>query len=167
MRGPFESSLLQLAPPGAQPEDVGGLRHVVFILVNAATAPEVVWEAIDESPALFDIIDQTATVQINRYTIETIELLRATFESWQAVSRDWTEPTGFHLIEVDFTKPTDPAERRYLNELPTSFQLSDEAVDRLRRAGRSTLRGDPVFQGLLDDLAAEVDASNPAGSASP
>lgn len=167
VRGPFESSLLRLAPLDAQPIDMGGLRHIVFILVNAATAPEVVWEAIDESPALFDIIDQTATVQINRYTIETIELLRATFESWQAVSEKWTEPTGFHLIEVDFTKPTDPAERKYLNELPTSFHLSDEAVDHLRRAGRSTLRADPVFRGLLEAFEAEAETHDPVGTALP
>ena len=167
VRGPFESALLRLAPPDAQPEDLGGLRHMVLILVNAATAPEVAWEAIDEAPALFDIIDQTATVQINRYTIETIELLRATFESWREVSEPWSEPAGFHLIEVDFTKPTDPAERQYLNELPTSFRLSDEAVDRLRRAGRSTLRADPVFRGLIDALASEAEASQSSGDAAP
>lgn len=154
VRGPFESALLRRVSPNTRPEDLGGLRHMVFILVNAATAPEVAWEALDESPALFDIIDQTATVQINRYTIETIELLRETFESWQAAAASWPEPTGFHLIEVDFTKPADPLERQYLNELPTSLQLSDEAVDRLRAAGRSTLRADPVFQGLLEALAA-------------
>ena len=148
VRGPFESSLLRLAPPNAKPEDLGGLKQMVFILVNAATAPEVAWEAIDKAPALFDIIDQTATVQINRYTIETIELLRATFESWQLASQRWNNGTQFHLIELDFTKPADPAERRYLNELPTSFQLSDEAVDRLRAAGRSTLRADPGFKTL-------------------
>lgn len=152
VRGPFESSFLRLAPPDAKPEDLGGLKHMVFVLVNAATAPEVAWEGIDTAPALFDIIDQTATVQINRYSIETIELLRATFESWLAVSEYWENQVGFHLIELDFTKPADPSERRYLNELPTSFSLTDEAVDRLRRAGRSTLNTDEGFKALLDAL---------------
>ena len=67
--------MLQSAPPDATRESFGPLRHMVFVLVNAATSPETAWEAIDTAPALFDIIDQTTTVQINRYTIETIELL--------------------------------------------------------------------------------------------
>lgn len=156
VRGPFESTLLQLAPRGAKRESVGGLRQMVFVLVNAATAPEVEWEAIDAAPALFDIIDQTTTVQINRYTLETIELLRATFESWQAASADWQDPVGFHLIEVDFTKPADPAERRYLNELPTSFRLSDKAVDRLRGAGREALLADPGFRAVVQALGGKL-----------
>ncbi|MBK7948161.1 MAG: patatin-like phospholipase family protein [Deltaproteobacteria bacterium] len=86
VRGPFESTLLQRAPSEVEREELGPLRHMVLVLVNAATAPEVEWEAIDAARALFDIIDQTTTVQINRYTLETIELLRATFESWQEVA---------------------------------------------------------------------------------
>lgn len=152
VRGPFESTLLSRAPRDAPRESFGPLRHVVFIVVNAATAPEVEWEAIDSAPALFDIIDQTTTVQINRYTLETIELLRATFESWQEAAARWSDPVGFHLIEVDFTKPEDPAERRYLNSLPTSFRLDDEAIDRLRRAGRELLASDPSYRALLDAL---------------
>ena len=97
VRGPFESTLLKRAPHDAKPESLGELRHMVFVLVNAATAPEVTREALDEAPALFDIIDQTTTVQINRYTIE---LLRSTFESWQEVAARWLEPVGFHLIEA-------------------------------------------------------------------
>ncbi|MBY0399694.1 patatin-like phospholipase family protein [Myxococcota bacterium] len=152
VRGPFESTLLQRAPHDAKREDFGPLRHMVLVLVNAATAPEVEWEAIDAAPALFDIIDQTTTVQINRYTLETIELLRSTFESWQETAESWPDPVGFHLIEVDFTKPADPAERLYLNELPTSFRLDDEAVDRLRAAGRESLAADPGFRAFVEAL---------------
>ena len=125
----------------------------------AATSPETAWEAIDEAPALFDIIDQTATVQINRYTIETIELLRSTFESWSRAAEGWEDPVGFHLVELDFTRPVDPAEREYLNGLPTSFRLSDEAIDRLRRAGRTTLRSDEAFLSFLEALEDEASAT--------
>ncbi|MFO0689825.1 MAG: patatin-like phospholipase family protein [Myxococcota bacterium] len=161
VRGPFESTLLQLAPHAARREDFGPLRHMVLVLVNAATAPEVEWEAIDAAPALFDIIDQTTTVQINRYTLETIELLRATFESWKEVAGAWPDPVGFHLVEVDLTKPADPAERLYLNALPTSFRLDGEAVDRLRTAGRDALAADPEFRALVDALGGEALAVGP------
>ena len=161
VRGPFEGLLLRRAPPNATREAFGELRHMVFILVNAATAPETAWESIDEAPALFDIIDQTATVQINRYTIETIELLRSTFESWSEAAQSWEDPIGFHLVELDFTKPENPEERKYLNGLPTSFSLSDEAVDRLRRAGRETLNADAQFRSFVKALARESTSEIP------
>jgi NTE family protein len=107
---------------------------------------------MDESPTLMRIIDQTATVQINRYSIETIELLRSTFSRWQEVAADWSEPVGFHLVELDFTRHPDPAERHYLNRLPTSFRLEAEAVDRLQRAGRTILRDSPAYGAFLEDL---------------
>jgi hypothetical protein len=141
-----------LAPPDAKPADLGGLKHLVLIVVNSATAPETVWEEIDTAPALFHIIDQTATVQINRYTIETIELLRATFKSWRRATAAWEEPVGFHLVELDFTRPSDPAERKYLNALPTSFRLSDGQIDRLRSAAREILRTDPAFLEFVESL---------------
>lgn len=159
VRGPFEGTLLRLAPPNATPEDLGGLKHLVLILVNSATSPETVWEEIDTAPALFDIIDQTATVQINRYTIETIELLRATFKSWRLASSEWEEKVGFHLVELDFTRPADPAERKYLNELPTSFNLSDEEIDRLRSAAREILRADPAFLEFLEGMGGQLSSS--------
>ena len=156
VRGPFEGTLLRLAPPDAKPEDLGGLKHLVLVLVNAATAPETVWEEIDTAPALFDIIDQTATVQINRYTIETIELLRATFKSWEMAAEGWDQEVGFHLVELDFTRPADLAERQYLNELPTSFRLPDEDIDRLRDAARGILRADPEFLEFLESVGGEL-----------
>lgn len=153
VRGPFEGSLLQHPSPDAPPDTFRSMRHMVMVLVNAATTPEIGWEAIDEAPALFDIIDQTASVQINRFTIETLELLRSIFESWNEVASGWDEPVRFHLIELDFSTPADPQERAYLNSLPTSFRLGDEAVDRLIRAGRESLRSSPAFQDLIESLA--------------
>jgi NTE family protein len=44
-----------------------------------------------------------------------------------------------YVIDVSFKALQDKSKRDYLNQLPTSFALPDEAVDRLRAAaGRST-----------------------------
>jgi len=128
------------------------VRWLVFVLVNAATTPDTAWEEMDEAPTLMRIIDQTATVQINRYSIETMELLRSTFSRWKEVAEEWPEPVGFHLIELDFTRHPDPAERRYLNRLPTSFNLDADAVKRLQQAGRTILRESPAYAEFLEDL---------------
>jgi NTE family protein len=49
---------------------------------------------------------------------------------------------------VGFDDLRDAAQLRYFNELPTSFELEPEAVDRLRAAARTILRQSPAFQAL-------------------
>lgn len=44
---------------------------------------------------------------------------------------------------------TDEKERAYLNQLPTSFALPAEAVDRLRAAAKKIILASPEFQQML------------------
>ena len=55
-----------------------------------------------------------------------------------------------------FAGVPDPNERDYLNQLPTSFVLPDEAVDRLRAAAGAALLNSPDFQQLLSDVHARI-----------
>jgi NTE family protein len=57
-----------------------------------------------------------------------------------------------HMINVSFEELRDEKERRYFNGVPTSFNLSDEVVDRLREVGRRLLRESPDFQRLVRAL---------------
>jgi NTE family protein len=57
-----------------------------------------------------------------------------------------------YLIEVNFNMLQDEAEREHLLNLPTSFYLDPEDVDRLKTAARSVLKESKVFQRLLNDL---------------
>jgi NTE family protein len=50
----------------------------------------------------------------------------------------------------------DKSERDFLNQLPTSFVLSNEAVDRLRAAARRLILDSPDFQQMLKDAGARV-----------
>ena len=59
----------------------------------------------------------------------------------------------FHFISVSFDDLRDEGELRYFNELPTSFELDAEAVDRLRGAARRLLRESREFQALREKLA--------------
>jgi hypothetical protein len=44
------------------------------------------------------------------------------------------------------------AERTWFKELPTTFELPREAIDKLRAVGRRLLSEDPQFQNLLKAL---------------
>ena len=69
-------------------------------------------------------------------------------------SVDGSECKGvaFHFVEVNFSEIKDPKERDYLKALPTSFVLSDEAVDHLIAAGRNVLRDNSEFKRLMADI---------------
>jgi NTE family protein len=57
-----------------------------------------------------------------------------------------------YLIEVSFNMLQDEAEREHLLDLPTSFHLESEDVDRLKAAARTVLGESKAFQSLLNDL---------------
>ena len=54
-------------------------------------------------------------------------------------------------VDVSFAAVPEVAERDYLIELPTSFSLSPEAVDRRRAAASRTTTESPAFQRFLRD----------------
>ena len=100
-----------------------------------------------------------------RHDADTFLLLRESLGPWaEDVQRHRcgsapvsTEPGAcgdihFYVIVVKFDALKDEAERAYLNGLPTSFDLSDEAVDKLRDAARRILVQSDEFQRLLRDL---------------
>jgi len=56
---------------------------------------------------------------------------------------------NIYVIDVSFSVLKDVAERDYLNRLPTSFALPEEAVDRLRFAARAAILEAPDIQRLM------------------
>jgi len=143
-------------------EDV---HKVVFIVVNAEKAISNEKSLLGTSPGLKSMLKSSSTLSITRYNFETVMLLRASIKEWtEDVQRNRckggpisTKPGAcgdirFYLIEVKFDALPDEAERAYLTELPTSFKLSDEEVDKLRDAAHRILTQSEDFQRLLHDL---------------
>ena len=65
-----------------------------------------------------------------------------------------------YFVEIDF-KDIPQAERRlFLNQIPTSFSLTEEQVDELIEAGRELLLSNREFKRFLSDLGGSL----PAGS---
>ena len=61
-----------------------------------------------------------------------------------------------YAIDVSFAALDDNAEREYLNNLPTSFVLPPEAVDRLRAAAGTIVLQAPEFKRLLQETGARA-----------
>ncbi|MCK6556461.1 patatin-like phospholipase family protein [Candidatus Binatia bacterium] len=131
-------------------------RRIAMIVVNAEVHPTPKFARSPASPSMGQVLGAISDVQIYSYNFETLELARDSLERWvRELSPDGAEkPVRLSFVEVAFHQILDPADAAYLNELPTTFALSDEQVDRLIAAGRILLRQSPAFQDLLADLGA-------------
>jgi NTE family protein len=58
----------------------------------------------------------------------------------------------------------DKTELAYLNQLPTSFVLPAEAVDRLRADAATIILSSPEFRRLLKDVGAEIVPERPVAA---
>jgi NTE family protein len=133
-------------------------KYMVVILINAAVLPEKEMDTSADEPALSDQIEAISSAQINRYSIESIQLVKESLEMWTA---DLSELTGQEVkpffIQVDFYGVQDHEKKNRVNMISTSFSLPDEEVDGLRDAARFLLNESPEFQRLLKELNGKSD----------
>ena len=145
---------------------------LVVIVVNAATDPVNQRDKSSKVPGLIDNVTAAATVPLNNYSADTLELLRRTVSEFNESARlvagckglaaakgaqcalDLAPPRQIELfpIEVAFEYIDDNAERSWFKNLPTTLELPREAVDKLRAAARRILGEDPNFKKLLQSL---------------
>ena len=57
-----------------------------------------------------------------------------------------------HVLDVSFDAISDPKERAYFMDLPTSFVLPAEAVDRLREIAGRLLHQSPEYKRVVQEL---------------
>jgi NTE family protein len=145
--------------------DKPNAHKLVIILVNAETEINPKWALRSTTPPFAAMLESYSSISIARYNIETIALLRESFSRWADEIRRGRCPEGnisrepgscgdieFYLIEVKFDALKSEAERSYFKQLPTSFSLEAEQVDRLRDAAKRILYESREFQRLLTDL---------------
>ena len=155
---------LESVPSSRQGVDLAKLRRVVVLSVNAHSSPENNWDEKESPPGMLALAVASSGITMERYSRDTIALMAnlvAQLErKTKSVRGDGAHALQFFPIELSFDNLPDPAERRYFLNVPTSFFLSDQAVDRLREVGGRLLRDSPEFQALLQDLAARPEVSH-------
>ena len=71
---------------------------------------------------------------------------------WATALSTPEKPVKPYFIQVKFDDVKDAEEKTFLNEVPTSFNLTDEQVDALIKAGRELLRENPIWKELLAEF---------------
>jgi NTE family protein len=150
------------APPGLAPGIPGGPRRLVAIVVNAHRDPAHDWDRSPAPPGTLALVGQASYIPVDRYALEAVEDARDQLARWAAAAPGRTA----HLVEVSFDAIPDPAERRYFMELPTSFDLEDEQVNRLREIAGRLLRASPEYGRVLAEMggAAVPPGTGPRGA---
>jgi NTE family protein len=166
--------MLEALHDAGQPTPLDNVRRIIVFVVNSLSSPPTDWDASADPPGMVDILLKAAGTPIDAFSYEAVELLKDTASRWSTLRRIRNSPAyaantdpaiasalrvpdaEIYAIDVSFPALKDQAELQYLNALPTSFVLSAEAVDRLRAAAGTIIRGSPEFHRLLGDLGARI-----------
>jgi NTE family protein len=162
------------------------VRNIFIFVVNSLATPPNDWGRHENPPALFDVLIKATGTPIDRYSYDTVETLRDIQARWASMRevRDAIKPypalgdrlqtvmrapdITIRVVEVSFAVLPDKRERDYLNTLPTSFVLDDDAVDRLRVAAKNAILASPEVQRLINNNALRMVGPGPrVGATSP
>ena len=147
------------------------VRRVGIFVVNSLSDPATDWDQHERPPNDLQILIKATGVPIDRYSYDAVELIKDTAARWKnmramraagafanagnpalATAAANVPNIDIFAIDVSFDALNDEAERRYLKDLPTSFVLPPEAVDRLRAAAGEAIRASPYYHRLIEDM---------------
>jgi NTE family protein len=152
-----------------QPTPLDHIHRIIIFVVNSLSIPSTKWNKSEHPPGTIDVLIKSAGVPIDRYSGEMVEQLKDIDARWRtlrriresgAFAKDNGPPmteimnapnADIYVVDVSFKALQDKSERDYLNQLPTSFTLPGQAVDRLRAAARTLILNSPDLQQALRD----------------
>ena len=175
MRGILEAlEDLEALNSVGMPTPLDDMKRVIIFIVNSRSIPKTNWDESEDSPSAISLLIKATGVPIDHYSYDTVETVRDMIARWQtmrqlrksaafAANKDpavdqllRTPDVDLYVIDVSFAALQDAAEREYLNNLPTSFALPPEAVDRLRAAAAKIIHDSPDLKRLLNDVGAKI-----------
>ena len=136
------------------------IRKFVILSVNAETSPDMMEFGSYEIPSLAKAMSSLIDVPINRYSSDTIGLMRLLVTRLRPELRDkprvadspFAKDADIYFINASLSEIADPDERASLMKIPTTLYLTDEQIERLLLAAARLIRNDPDFQRLMQDL---------------
>lgn len=121
---------------------VKNVHKLVVLAVNAETSPDAFEYRSDQIPVISLAIRAMIDVPINRYSFDTVMLIRLVLKQWQKDLRDlprtpdspFAPGADIYFVNVSLNEIADPDERMALMKIPTSLSITDDQIDRLLRA---------------------------------
>lgn len=170
VRGVLEAmEQMSLSARFSQETGFAAIRRVVVIVVNAHSEHPNTWETKESPPGTLKQLGASVGVPMERYSFETIELMKDRAEvtelqrrlrvaearlagATQEEAEAMFPKVEMYMLDVGFSDLADPERRAYFGKLPTSFVLSDSEVDALIEVGGELLRQSPEYQQMVRAL---------------
>jgi len=128
------------------------LKRFVIISVDASTTPQNLIDQTNQHPSLFEAANAMSDVQLQRYNVSTIDVMKKSMARWADQLSTPEQRVEPYFIQLNFKDVKDEAVRDKLNQIPTSFNLTDEQVDLLIKTGGDLLNKNPEFNRLLSEM---------------
>jgi NTE family protein len=136
-------------------------RRMLFIVVDARTGFDRRYAGRPEPLGIKKVMDAVVSATFNRYSFETMNLLRARVGRWEKEVRTTRCQTSLaipdcdrfdvDLVELSFDRVRQLEDREYLDRVPTAFTLSSEQIIRLRRAAHVLVEESPELRHFLEE----------------
>jgi NTE family protein len=146
-------------------------RRMLFVIVDARTGFDQRYAQVPEPLGIKKVMDAVVSATFNRYSFETMNLMRARVKRWETDVRTTRckstlpmpdcDKFDIDLVELSFDRIQDEAERKYLNLVPTAFTLSSEEIIRLRRAAHQLVEESPEMRNFVEQSARSAAGSSP------
>ena len=140
-------------------------RRMLFIVVDARTGFDQRYAQRSAPLGIKKVMDAVVSATFNRYSFETMNLLRARVKRWETEVRGTRCDAALaipdcgrfdvDLVELSFDRVQDAAEHDYLDRIPTAFTLSHEQIARLRGAAKVLIDESPELRHFVEQSAAE------------
>jgi len=152
------------------------IKKLVVIVVDARTDPKTEIDQKPSGPGLTSIVEIISTIPLGNYSFDTVQQLLDTFDSWQKDEASYAACKGIlqdqcpagkmptrppnmaeaFAVYVGFDQIKDAKERQEFLNLPTTFALPKEEVDKLRKIGPSILDESEGYRKLCAELKCQV-----------
>jgi NTE family protein len=146
-------------------------RRMLFVIVDARTGFDRRYAQVPEPLGIKKVMDAVVSATFNRYSFETMNLLRARVKRWETDVRTTRcrstlaipdcDKFDIDVVELSFDRVQDAAEREYLDRVPTAFTLSSEEIIRLRRAAHLLVEESPEMRNFIEQSARSAGESRP------
>jgi len=147
----------------------GIIRRVIVFVVDSHVEPRTDWDREEDPPGMVAQLLQASGVPIDRYSFDTVETMKDRQEivKWRrelkiaearlagatkAQAEASVPKVTLQVVDVSFDAIRDPTERAYFMDLPTSFVLPPEAVDRLREIAGQLMRQSTDYQAIVREF---------------
>ena len=132
------------------PEALSMVRRVLVIVANAQSHVDYDWSRSGAEPGVVKTVSASFNAAIGILNSESITLAKRGFDQWRQYTNS-KRAAGVPKVNVYFSTITfdhisDDDQREYFNAIPTTFSLSGQHIDSVRKLAGELLDRSPEFQ---------------------